>query len=59
LDVQKDKCEGSWIAEFTPAESHAIRMGKGLARVRNVFTADARRGCLRVTSREYTFMYFL
>ena len=24
-----------------------------------VFAAGARRGCLRVTSREYTFMYFL
>jgi hypothetical protein len=59
LDVQKDKCEGSWIADFTPAESHAIRMGKGLARIRGVFAAGARSGCLRVTSHEYTFMYFL
>jgi len=59
LDIQKDKCVGSRILDPTPAESHAIRMGKGLAQVRGVFAADARRACVGSATRQYTFMYFL
>jgi hypothetical protein len=59
LDIQKDKHAGSRRLDPTYAESHAIRMRKGLAQVRIVLATGARRGCLRVTSREYTFMYFL
>jgi hypothetical protein len=59
LDVQKDKHAGSRSLDPIHAESHAIRMGKGLAPVRGVFAAGARRVCKRGAARRYTFMYFL
>jgi hypothetical protein len=52
LDVQKDKRAAPRVVGHAYAESHAIRMGKGLARVRGVWPRahDARVGAARRAS---------